>query len=105
MKYFSLLVLFMLVGNINVFAQSPAPVVVPQNVGFIAAHGGLQASLILLVLVLNIVLSAVRDVLASLDGVPKGGVIPEDKAALSLVNKVCIFLGKIIDYVQGNVQH
>lgn len=86
-------------------APSPVPAPVGPVSNFIASHGGFYLTALLLAGCANSVLSAIRDVLAALDGVPKGGVIPEDKKALTAVNRICIALGKVIDYVQGNVQH
>jgi|SRR6185369_11535229 len=65
----------------------------------------LADKIILAVFGLNAILSAVRDILKKFDGVGPGDQIPADKGSLTIVNKVCLFLGKALDYLQGNTQH
>lgn len=104
MIYLSLLLL----GSIYAFAQTVAPVVAPVIApapSWLQAHGGILAVVVAAMLSLNTILSALRDLLYFLDGVPKGAEIPANYTGLTLVNKICLWLGKILDYVQGNVAH
>lgn len=73
--------------------------------GFIQSHGGVQPSIILILLCLNSILSALRDICARLDGVKPGDAAPVGDAKLSMLNKACLVLGKVLDYVMGNPQH
>lgn len=73
--------------------------------GWINAHGGFQAAVLLLVGSAFCILSAIRQVLLNFDGVGPGQDIPADQKALTILNKVCLALGKVIDFIQGNVKH
>jgi len=86
---------------------SPSPVAVPASgiMGWITAHGGFQASVLLLVGSAMAVLSGVRQLLYNFDGVAPGAAIPADMTGLTLVNKICVIMGKIVDYITGNVAH
>lgn len=91
-------------------ASSPAAPVIaaPASPGlsdFLVAHGGIMAVVIAVMLGLNAVLSGARDFVAFLDGVPKGQPIPAQYVGLSKLNIICVWLGKILDYLQGNVAH
>lgn len=87
-------------------AAQAAVVAAPSGVmGWIESHGGFQAAVLLLVSSFNTILSALRIVLKKFDGVAEGDPIPADKKALTLVNKLCIILGQILDFSMGNVKH
>lgn len=73
--------------------------------GWVAAHGGFQAAILLVVGAAMTLLSAFRSVLAAYDGVAQGAAIPENMVGLTKLNKICLILGKIVDFLQGNVQH
>lgn len=75
----------------------PIPTVIQAPTG--------QALPLILLYGLNVVLSAVRAVLAKIDGVNPGDQIPADKTNLNLINKAAIFLGQIMDLVMMNTQH
>ena len=113
MKLFLSLVGFIVCWSLVSLSQATvlvAPVAVaaaPANgmMTWIAAHGGFQASVLMLVTFLFSILSAVRLLLLKLDGVEPGAEIPADKSGLSALNKACIVLGQIIDFVQGNTKH
>lgn len=104
---------FVITGSLAVFlfclevlSQAAVPAASPTGLsGWIASHGGLSASALLLLGSLNILLSAVRQVLANWDGIPAGANLPTDASKLGVINKICIYLGMAIDYLQGNVQH
>lgn len=101
-------VMFVLSWTVIAMAQAAASAPVSASggiMGWINAHGGVQMSALLLVYSANAILSAVRDVCCKLDGINPGDVIPANKQALTIINKVCIALGKVIDFIQGNVQH
>lgn len=87
----------------SVFAQDAA--VQTGILGWIAAHGGFQAAVLLVAGGAMALLSGVRQVLLIYDGVAPGAEIPAGMAGLSLVNKVCVILGQVIDFLQGNVKH
>ena len=84
-----------------VVAAAPANAIM----GRIEAHGGFQASVLLIVFVVFTGLSAFRTILYKLDGVDPGQPIPADKITLTTVNKICLFLGSVIDFIQGNTKH
>lgn len=73
--------------------------------GWIALHGGFQAAILLLVFSAFTFLSAVREILYKFDGVEKGQPIPTGYVGLTWVNRVCVILGKVLDFLQGNVAH
>src|SRR6266403_1539385 len=107
MKKFMLYLTILLLGSIYAFGQAVvAPVVVATPViaapSWLEAHGGMMAVVVAVMLGLNAILSGLRDLLYFLDGVPKGAPIPANYTGLTLVNKICLWLGKILDYVQGN---
>lgn len=83
------------------------PVVVASGgiMGWISAHGGIQAVVLLLVGSAMTILSTVRTILYNLDGVAPGAAIPAGMAGLTTVNKICIILGKVVDFLTGNVPH
>ena len=66
---------------------------------------GLVATVLFLVFGANIILSAVRKVLYKYDGVKEGDTIPLSDSCLSLVNKVCLILGQILDFLGSNTKH
>jgi len=118
MKLFSALVLFIISWSLITLAQVPAPsptAVVAAVVaapaaqggfwGWIMAHGGLQAAVLLLVACFNIIISAVRDLLCKLDGIDLSQPIPADKTKLTFINKVALVSGKVLDWASANVQH
>ncbi len=72
---------------------------------FVNAHGGPYAAMMLVVGGSFTILSAFRQVLASYDGVAPGAPIPANFAGLTKLNMVCVVLGKVVDFVTGNVQH
>lgn len=107
MKLFLSLTLFILSFGLLSHAQSPI-IAVPSSggiLGWITDHGGYQAAILLLVGSAMAVLSAIRTVLSNFDGVAPGAAIPSNLQGLTLVNKICVILGQIIDFLQGNVQH
>ena len=73
--------------------------------GWVALHGGFQAAILLLVFSAFTLLSAIREVLYAYDGVAKGEPIPAQFKGLTLINKVCVILGKVLDFMQGNSAH
>jgi len=93
------------------FSQASSPTgpvaaaVAATEPSWLQAHGGMMAVAVAAMLGLNAVLSGVRDLLYFYDGVAKGAAIPAQYTGLTTVNKICIWLGKILDYVQGNVAH
>lgn len=96
------------VAQTPVPSASPASVIVPVTgslTAVIAANGGLIAFIAIILLFLNGVLSALRTFLYKIDGVNPGDPIPADKTALTFVNKIAIYVGKALDFLQGNVQH
>lgn len=116
MKLISTVMLFVFAWSFIAMAQTPpsaAPAIVaapavaiPSGImGWITAHGGFQAAVLLLVGSAFSMLSAVRQVLANFDGVAPGAAIPAGMAGLSLVNKICVILGQVVDFMTGNVQH
>jgi hypothetical protein len=90
-------------------AQVPAPAPVspvPSGImGWVTAHGGFQGAVILLVYMANSILTGLRNAAAKYDGVNPGDAAPADASKLNLLNKVCLVLGKVLDYVLGNPQH
>lgn len=101
----------------QVVAPSASPVVaIPAGTGvvvaggvvaaLIASKGGLLGFIVLCVSCFNILASGIRDLLCKWDGVAPGDQVNMEKfKALSLANKAALISGKLIDYVQGNVQH
>ncbi len=73
--------------------------------GWIALHGGFSAAILLLVFSAQTAMSALREILYKYDGVEKGQDIPPSMVGLTQVNKICVILGKILDFMQGNVAH
>lgn len=88
-----------------VIAAAPAIVPVSGIMGWIAAHGGFQGAVLILVSSFLALLSAIRQVLYNFDGVAPGAPIPVDKSALTLVNKICLILGQVVDFMSGNTKH
>lgn len=101
--------LMVIVFSFVALAQSPAPSPLPVSGGALVAivnsKGGLVAFIILVMACVNIIMSSVRLALYKWDGVNPGDQIPADDKALTLVNKICLFLGKIVDFIGQNVQH
>lgn len=89
----------------TVAAVTTAVVASGGILGWIALHGGFMAVVVAIVMMANAVLSAVRDFVAWLDGVPQGAPIPANYAGLTKLNVACVWIGKILDYVQGNAAH
>lgn len=109
-RIFGLVCLSVLLFGLSVFAQvASTPAAALQASGgvsqLIANHGGYQASAVLLVFSVMTMLSALRTVLLKFDGIKDGEPIPADKTVLTKVNIVCIYLGHILDFLTGNVQH
>lgn len=73
--------------------------------GWIALHGGFQAAILLLVFSAFAFLSAVREVAYKYDGVEKGQPIPPQYVGLSKINVAWLVVGKVLDFLQGNVAH
>lgn len=90
-------------------ADASAPTVAPVTTSalstFINSHGGMSSSIILVLMCMNSLLSALRDICARFDGVNPGDAAPVGDTKLTVLNKVCLILGKILDYVTANVQH
>lgn len=84
---------------------SPAPAAQHGVMAWVESHGGFQGAVLLLVFTAMTLLSALRAVLKKWDGINEGDAIPADNKVLTLLNKICMVLGTVIDYVQGNVQH
>ena len=123
MKAISSLMLFIICWSYISFAQVvPAPAASPAApvvqavasqapaaqhgvMAWVESHGGFQGAVLLLVFTAMTMLSALRAVLKKWDGINEGDAIPADNKALTLLNKICMVLGTVIDYVQGNVQH
>jgi len=109
------MVLLILGLNLMAIAQgvSPSPAAAIMTAAsssggvmlWIALHGGLLAVVMSCAMLGNAILSAIRDFLCWIDGIPKGGVIPANYAGLTKVNIAAIWLGKIVDYLTANVQH
>ena len=85
-------------------ASASAPIASMSLGDYIKSHG-LPASAIMLLLCLNAILSGLRDLCAKLDGVKPGDAAPAGDVKLSMLNKACLILGKILDYLTANVQH
>jgi hypothetical protein len=73
--------------------------------GWIESHGGFQAAVLLLVFSMMTLLSALRKVLYSYDGVNEGDPIPPEYKGLTTVNKICVVGGTVLDFIQGNIKH
>lgn len=108
---FIMFTLFIL-NAMTVLAQVPptavAPVVAAPNFlqDFLNSHGGPMGAFILIIYTLNTLLSAIREILYKWDGVTADDPLTMEKfKVLSLVNKACLVVGKLIDYATGNTQH
>jgi hypothetical protein len=83
---------------------SPTPSLAP--VGTInPILGSIYGKVFLGVFALNAILSALRDIVAKYDGVNPGDQAPAGDTSLNLLQKACGIVGKILDFIQGNVQH
>jgi hypothetical protein len=104
------------------FAQSPSPSASPAVktvaaivssppaaqsgvMAWVESHGGFQAAVLMLVSGFLGILSAVRMLLYKLDGVAQGSSIPVDYKGLTVLNKVCLVLGSVVDFFTGNMAH
>lgn len=74
-------------------------------VKWVADHGGPQAAILFLIFSVFTGLSAARQILYKYDGINPGDPIPADMKGLTLVNKICVFLGGILDFMTGNTKH
>lgn len=111
---FIMFTLFIL-NALTVLAQVPpaavaavAPAIATPNFlqDLLSAHGGPMGTFILVIYSLNTFLSALREILYKWDGVTADDPVNMEKfKALSLVNKACLIVGKIIDLATGNTQH
>lgn len=72
---------------------------------WIDSHGGFQAAVLMLVTGFFGILSAVRLLLYKLDGIKQGDPIPADYKGLTIVNKICLVLGSVVDFFTGNMAH
>lgn len=113
-KTYLALILFTCSWSFLGLAQAPTPTpsvvataVVPANgvMEWVTAHGGFQSAVLLLVMSAFTLLSAVRQVLSNLDGVAPGAEIPAGMQGLTMLNKICVVLGQVVDFMQGNVKH
>lgn len=115
LKFMVSSVLFVVCWSFLAFAQAPSPAASPVAVvsaasqggimGWVTAHGGIQAAALMLVFSAFTLLSAVRTVLLKYDGLDLGQPIPADYKGLTLVNKLCLLGGNVIDFLTGNTQH
>lgn len=115
----SLLFVFSFVLVQMAFAQAPSPAASPVVAavvaappaasggiwGWVVSHGGLQASILMLVACFNILVSALRDVLYKVDGVNLAPGAPVDSSKLTLLNKLALVSGQILDWMTANIQH
>lgn len=92
----TLSLVFMLVGA-HVHADNPGSIIGLPDLVYTKA--------ILYVFAFNTFLSALNTVMKKFDGVNPGDQIPAGFTGLKIVNATCAALGKILDWVQGNVQH
>lgn len=96
-------------AQVQVTTADPVVVAVVQPSsgvgGWLALHGGFTAAIILIVFSAFTVVSAIREILLKYDGVAPGAPIPPGLTGLTLVNKICVILGKILDFMQGNTAH
>lgn len=110
------LVAFVLAYSMLAIAQvpaaSPAAVAVvaapaaPSGLaGLVNSKGGLIAFVGLCLMCLNMVMSSIRLMLYKWDGVDLSSNVPPDMKALTLVNKICLVLGKALDFFGNNTQH
>lgn len=112
MKFLTLIVIVLLsvvifqAAQAQIVVQAPTPAAAVISSGnFVEAHGGLVATLVLLVFAAQALLTALRTVLLKFDGIAEGQDIPPANTTLTLVNKICIVLGTILDFLQGNAKH
>jgi hypothetical protein len=89
------------------FAQAvPSPVPAPSGVaGVVASKGGIVGLIIAVMLSMNILMSGARAALAKWDGVDLGQPIPDQYKGLTLINKICLVLGKGVDFITSNLPH
>lgn len=102
-----LLFTIVMIGSIQaqeVVVQNPAPII-SAPVAAPLGSGGLISIILLVAFSANTMLTALRTVLLKYDGVAPGSDIPADDKALTLVNKICIVLGSILDFLMSNPQH
>jgi hypothetical protein len=121
-KLFASTLLFVFAWSFIALAQSPAPSVAPSAspaiaapavvaaqsgiMGWVVAHGGYQAAILLLMTSALALLSAIRTVLFKFEGINEDGSnIPANSPITSTINKVCRVLGTVIDFMMGNPQH
>lgn len=82
-----------------------APPVAPSGLaGLVSSKGGLIAFVMLCLICLNSVMSAVRLALYKWDGVDLSADVSAN-TTLTTVNKVCLVLGKVVDFFGNNTQH
>lgn len=109
------LVAFVLAYSMLAIAQvpaaSPAAVAVvaapaaPSGLaGMVNSKGGLIAFVMLCLVCLNGVMSAVRLAMYKWDGVDLSADVSANKP-LTVINKICLISGKILDFFGNNTQH
>lgn len=88
-------------------ASAPAVVAVGTGImGWVVAHGGLQAAILMLLVCANTAISAVRTICYKYDGLDlTDDVDPEKYKTLTVVNKIALVVGKLLDIVGSNTQH
>lgn len=89
-------------------AAAPADAVPVEATGilaWIAKHIGSQSAILVLMGAAMSILSGIRQILAFYDGVAPGAAIPAGMVGLSAVNKICLILGKVVDFLTGNIAH
>lgn len=74
-------------------------------VGWVQSQGGPAAAVMFIVFATFTMLSALRQVLYKYDGIAPGADIPPADKALTGVNKACIILGNVLDFITGNTKH
>jgi hypothetical protein len=102
----------MLFIGVELLAQSsptPAPAAVStpatSSNSFLTQVGGLAGAVSFVVFGLFTILSALRVVLAKYDGVSPGQNTATPDTKLTILNNVCSFLGSVVDFLTGNIQH
>jgi hypothetical protein len=73
--------------------------------GFFMAHGGPEATVLLLVTSFNAVMSLIRDQMAAWDGVDATQPIDPQYSKLTFFNKLALYSGKLMDLLMANTKH
>lgn len=72
---------------------------------WVESKGGFQLAVLMLMMSAMAILSGFRVALYKYDGLDMSQPVPEQFKTLTRINKICYYVGIVVDFLQGNPQH